>query len=141
MVNSIDQRLLDINAVALGGGVGLAALEAMFNLVQTQSSLGAGMVKNLDTGQNCAVLALAQALEGLLESDQKKVASSPSGPQSNLDELLAALKNQTVSTSASAQMENASPGSMDQHLSELLALLREHLSEILKNSKATLAVT
>ncbi len=137
MVNSMDQRLLDTNAMALGSGVGLAALEAMFNLVQTQSSLGAAMVKQHDTSHNAALLSLAQVLEAGVDG----AARSAPAPGAGLDALVAVLKDKSTPVGAVLPTQIGAPESMDQHLSELLELLREHLADILKTSKSVLAVT
>lgn len=62
MSEKVDQRLLDINATVLGGGVGLAVLESMFNLVQTQSLLSANMVRDHDANHVIALEALSPAV-------------------------------------------------------------------------------
>jgi len=62
MSEKVDQRLLDINAMVMGGGVGLAALESMFNLVQTQSLLSASMVRDHDAHHVIALEALSLAV-------------------------------------------------------------------------------
>lgn len=62
MSRKVDQRLLDINAMVMGGGVGLAALESMFNLVQTQSLLSASMVRDHDANHVLALEALSLAI-------------------------------------------------------------------------------
>lgn len=67
MSKKIDHRLLDANAMVLGGGVGLAALESMFNLVQTQSLLSASMVRDHDLSSSLSLEALALALGEVLD--------------------------------------------------------------------------
>lgn len=67
MSRKVDQRLLDINAMVMGGGVGLAALESMFNLVQTQSLLSASMVRDHDANHILALEALSMAVGEMLD--------------------------------------------------------------------------
>lgn len=67
MSEKVDQRLLDINAMVMGGGVGLAALESMFNLVQTQSLLSASMVRDHDAHHVIALEALSLAVGEMLD--------------------------------------------------------------------------
>lgn len=67
MSEKVDQRLLDINATVMGGGVGLAVLESMFNLVQTQSLLSASMVRDHDANHVIALEALSRAIGEMLD--------------------------------------------------------------------------
>lgn len=134
MVDSIDQRLLDTNAVLLGSGVGLAALEAMFNLVQTQSSLGAAMVKNNNASCNAALL--AQTLEAVLNTGAQKCASAP-----HLEKIVSMLKDKSATAGTFSQTQTCPPPSMDQHSNELMMMWCEQLANMLQNSKPELAVT
>ncbi|MEG3620295.1 hypothetical protein V5T82_17660 [Magnetovibrio sp. PR-2] len=66
MADKIEQRLADTNAVLMGHGVGVAALEAMFNLVNSQSVLSATMIRDHELSHPIQMQALAQALSQLL---------------------------------------------------------------------------
>ena len=66
MADEIEKRLADTNAVLMGHGVGVAALEAMFNLVNSQSVLSATMVRDHELSHPIQMQALAQALAQLL---------------------------------------------------------------------------
>ncbi|MCR4377660.1 MAG: hypothetical protein NUV50_06150 [Rhodospirillales bacterium] len=67
MSSQTNQRLLDVNAMVMGNGVGLAALESMFNLVQTQSLLSASMVRDHNLSGSLALEALAIAIGEVLD--------------------------------------------------------------------------
>ena len=67
MPSQTNQRLLNVNAMVMGNGVGLAALESMFNLVQTQSLLSASMVRDHDLSGSLALEALAIAIGEVLD--------------------------------------------------------------------------
>ena len=67
MTGQTNQRLLDVNAMVMGNGVGLAALESMFNLVQTQSLLSASMVRDHDLAGSLALESLAIAIGEVLD--------------------------------------------------------------------------
>lgn len=67
MSSKIDRRLLDTNAAAMGGGVGLAVLESMFSLVQSQSVMNAAMVRDYQLSHPLAMESLAVALNEILD--------------------------------------------------------------------------
>jgi|GEM_PF-1518313 len=60
------RKQFDINAQIMSGGVGLAALEAMFNLVNTQSTLSASMVRDHEMYGPVQLQALAGALAQIM---------------------------------------------------------------------------
>lgn len=70
MADKIEKRLADTNAVLMGHGVGVAALEAMFNLVNSQSVLSATMVRDHELSHPIQMQALAQALAQLLATSE-----------------------------------------------------------------------
>lgn len=67
MSSKIDRRLLDTNAAAMGGGVGLAVLESMFSLVQSQSVMNAAMVRDYQLSHPLVMESLAVALNEILD--------------------------------------------------------------------------
>lgn len=171
MSKRMDRRILDTNAMVMGGGVGLAALEAMFNLVQTQSVLASSMVKHHDMSHHIGLHAMAASINEIMETgygadngggsgpgvrvniptpQSQSQSPSPSGEGgdggmergavSGVDELANMFKS-NANASATAADPQYGGINMDQHLTELLELLREHLSEILKSSKPTMMVT
>jgi len=66
MTRRRQRKQFDINAQIMSGGVGLAALEAMFNLVNTQSTLSASMVRDHEMCGPIQMQALAGALAQIL---------------------------------------------------------------------------
>ncbi len=68
MSKHLDRRILDTNAMVMGGGVGLAALEAMFNLVQTQSILASSMVRQHDMSHATGLHAMAASMSELMDA-------------------------------------------------------------------------
>lgn len=68
MSKHLDRRILDTNAMVMGGGVGLAALEAMFNLVQTQSILASSMVRQYDMSHATGLHAMAASMSELIDA-------------------------------------------------------------------------
>lgn len=62
MTRKMDKRLVDANTIVMGSGVGLAALEAMFNMVNAQSLVTANMIKHNDLSHPLQMEALAQAM-------------------------------------------------------------------------------
>lgn len=93
MTKRFDRRLLDVNALVMGNGVSLAALESMFNLVGTQSVLAANMVRQQDMGQAAALESLALAMSRILEAGE----GAPRGRQDDdlgrrLDQIAELLK-------------------------------------------------
>lgn len=68
MSKKFDRRILDTNAMVMGGGVGLAALESMFNLVQAQSLISANMVRDYEQSSGQSLKALVVALGEVLET-------------------------------------------------------------------------
>jgi len=164
MSKKFDQRLLDTNALVMGGGVGLAALESMFNLVQTQSLLSAGMVKHHDLSHGLALEALALAIGEVLDpgvysacrscrhAKAVKVdipapqASPPAdagtrrGALANADVLADMARDSQTETTTTTHTTEPDV-SMDKHLTEIFALLSDHLKDITKNTRSTLMVT
>lgn len=67
MSKSFDKRLLSSNAHVMSQGVGLAALEAMFNMVNTQSMLSASMLRQNDMAGTMSFGALALAMNDILD--------------------------------------------------------------------------
>jgi len=175
MSKRMDRRILDTNAMVMGGGVGLAALEAMFNLVQTQSVLASSLVRHHDMSHHIALHTMAASINEIMETGygadngggggrgvrvniprpQPQSHSQASGGSdggdgsvergaiSGVDELANMFKsNASASATTPSTADPQYAGiNMDQHLTELLELLREHLSEILKSSKPTMMVT
>jgi len=169
MSKHMDRRILDTNAMVRGGGIGLAALEAMFNLVQTQSVLASSMVRHHDMSHNIGLHSMAASINEIMESGygadsgggrgvrvnipRSQSQSQPQsgegdgsgerGAISGIDERANMFKsNASASATAPSATDPQYGGiNMDQHLTELLELLREHLSEILKSSKPTMMVT
>ena len=171
MSKRMDRRILDTNAMVMGGGVGLAALEAMFNLVQTQSVLASSMVKHHDMSHHIGLHSMAASINEIMETGYgggsgqgvrvniprpQSQSQAPSGAGSvgsdngdgsvergaisGVDELANMFKS-NANASATAADPQYDHIDMDLHLTELLNLLREHLSEILKSSKPTMMVT
>ena len=66
MTRRKQRKQFDINAQIMSGGVGLAALEAMFNLVNTQSTLSASMVRDHEMYGPIQIQALAGALAQIM---------------------------------------------------------------------------
>ena len=66
MMRRKQRKQFDINAQIMSGGVGLAALEAMFNLVNTQSTLSASMVRDHEMYGPIQIQALAGALAQIM---------------------------------------------------------------------------
>ena len=173
MAKGYKKRLTDTNALVMHGGVGLAALEAMFNMVNTQSLLSAGMVRDHDLSHPLRMQALATALAQILAASEyglcedavavdiprrRKTPKSPSGGEGEDTELgavpdlnaLNALLNKNKSTGDTRSDMNLSSTTtntgldgvqMDKHMTEFMEMMREHLSDIVKSSKPTLAVT
>jgi len=65
------RKQFNINAQIMSGGVGLAALEAMFNLVNTQSTLSASMVRDHEMCGPIQIQALAGALSQIMAVTEK----------------------------------------------------------------------
>jgi len=182
MSKRLEQKFVDTNSLVMGSGVGLATLEAMFNMVNTQSLLAAGMVKHHDMSHPLQMQALASALAQILaaseygdyndaipvnlprrrkggaagNTDASAGTNTEMGAVPNLDAIKQLFDEHLGGAGASGggggdTTSNLSLDSttttgldgisMDKHLSELLELLRTHLSEIVQNSKQTLAVT
>ena len=66
MARRKQRKQFNINAQIMSGGVGLAALEAMFNLVNTQSTLSASMVRDHEMYGPIQIQALAGALAQIM---------------------------------------------------------------------------
>jgi len=67
MSRKFDQRLLNANARIMGQGVGLAALEAMFNLVETHAVLSSSMVRHHELAGLLSYETLALAVGEVLD--------------------------------------------------------------------------
>ena len=80
MSKHLDRRILDTNAMVMGGGVGLAALEAMFNLVQTQSILASSMVRQHDMSHATDLHAVAASMSEFMDAGY---GTCSGGPASN----------------------------------------------------------
>lgn len=170
MSKKFDRRLLDTNAMVMGGGVGLAALESMFNLVQTQSLLSASMVRDHDLSYGLSLEALALSLGEVLDpgvygscrpcrcTSKVKVdipaASAPSanppddsgnqrGAMANAD-VLADMARDTQSTTTTTT-QTADPGISAEKLMETMAELHgklvDHADRVADASRTRLMVT
>jgi len=121
MTRRNDKKLLDTNGLIMGSGVGLATLEAMFNMVNTQSLLSANMVRDFELSHPLQMQALASALTQILLASEyggnemidipyrgrKRTSSSSSGSNggetefgavSDLDSLSALLNKNNANT-------------------------------------------
>lgn len=163
------RRLIDTNALVMGSGVGLATLEAMFNMVNTQSLLSASMIRDHEMAHPIHMQTLAGALSKILAAGQigeggsdGKVGGLDDGTDANdageggggdtnrlLAELLALLKNNQPNNGDTSNYNVDSTtthcgldgASTDKLLSELIDLLQEQSHEIAKMSQQHLAVT
>lgn len=158
MSKRTERRQSNTNAMVMGSGVGLAALESMFNMVNTQSLLAATMVRDHELSHPLQMQALALALSQILSATESRGAVAvdipyPKKPQAqdgngsnintasfgatnNLDDLKNMLNKDTV---------DPSPSSSDQHLTAVLDMLGEHINDLTKNyselSQNTMTVT
>jgi len=157
------RRLIDTNALVMGSGVGLATLEAMFNMVNTQSLLSASMIRDHEMAHPIHMQTLAAALSKILAAGQIGEGGSDDkvddGPDANeggggdtdklLAELLALLKSNQPNNSDTSNYNVDSTtthcgldgASTDKLLTELIDLLQEQSHEIAKMSQQHLAVT
>lgn len=156
MSKKVDQRLLDINAMVMGGGVGLAALESMFNLVQTQSLLSASMVRDHDANHILALEALSLAINEMVEPvmhpacrrcrrprtvdiDIPEKQGRPAPPSEDLGsqrgaasgadvlrDMASESRSETTTTNAPAERDPT----LEHLLVEVLSLLGKHMSEL-----------
>lgn len=69
MSKPFGEKLKDVDGRVMVGGVGLASLEAMFNMVNTQSLISAGMVRDFEMSRPMQVQGLASALGQLVKLD------------------------------------------------------------------------
>lgn len=153
MSKRLKRDIWDANSLVMGSGVGLATLEAMFNMVNTQSLLSANMVRDFELSHPVQMQALASAMSQIIAAGEYGSYRDPApvdipnptkpgnggtefGAVPNLEAIKKLLEEKTSSNNAFV-----SGGNMDKHMSELLSLLQEHLSEIAENSKQVLAVT
>ncbi|MBL4614619.1 MAG: hypothetical protein JKY27_07085 [Magnetovibrio sp.] len=168
MSKRLNKNVWETNALVMGSGVGVATLEAMFNMVNTQSLLSANMVRDFELSHPLQLQALASALTQIIAASEygssvavnfpgrKKSPDSDGEGGSEFGAVpdLDALKK-LINGNGGAGF-NQPPGSFnqpptgpnsqqswdrDKHMTELLELLREHLSDITHNAKQTLAVT
>lgn len=169
MSKRLDRRLVDTNSLVMGSGVGLATLEAMFNMVNTQSLLSANMVRDFELSHPVQLQALANALAQLMAAQEygnysdaipvrippgkEQATTSRPGEESaqlgglpNIDAMNRLLNKDgssgdTTSTLNTTSMSGLDNAAVEKLLTELLTLFREHLSDMTKNSKPSLAVT
>lgn len=166
MSKRLNKDIWETNSLMMGSGVGVATLEAMFNMVNTQSLLSASMVRDFEMSHPLQMQALALAMAQIIAAGEAcsnpppvavKMPERPAAKNADDDETelgavpnVAALNNmlKAQSPDQGGETSNVSLGSttvnsgdMDKHMSEMLEMLREHLSEITKNTKQTLAVT
>lgn len=158
MSKRTERRQSNTNAMVMGSGVGLAALESMFNMVNTQSLLAASMVRDHELSHPLQMQALALALSQILTATENRGAVAvdipyPKKPQAqdgngsnvntasfgatnNLDDLKNMLNKSTA---------DPGPSSSDQHLTAILDMLGEHINDLTKNyselSQNTMTVT
>jgi len=66
MAHKEKRQAIEAAILSMGGGVGLATLEAMFNMVNTQSLISAGMIRDHDLSQPLQLQAQAAALAKIL---------------------------------------------------------------------------
>lgn len=59
------------SGLVMGGGVGVATLEGMFNMVNTQSLIAANMVRDFEMSQPLQMQALARSLADLLNAGRE----------------------------------------------------------------------
>ena len=180
MSKRLDRKFADTNSLVMGHGVGLATLEAMFNMVNTQSLLSANMVRDFEMSHPLQMQSLARAMAQILAAGEQSYCCTYDDPVAvdiprkgarrggtqpgsgtevgavpDLDAIKELLnKNATPPAGGDTNTSNLNLRSTqtgldnldaDQHISELMELLRGHLSEIVEAgkeaSKPTLAVT
>ncbi len=203
MSKRLDRKFADTNSLVMGHGVGLATLEAMFNMVNTQSLLSANMVRDFEMAHPLQMQSLARALTQILATGEQgycrgyggydapvavdfprkggggakaggetEVGAVPNldaiksllnekntetevGAVPNLDAIKDLLNEKITSpaggdtTTSNLSLKSTQTGldgaDVDKHISELMELLRGHLSDIVEASKEaskpTLAVT
>ncbi|HEY9080996.1 hypothetical protein [Magnetovibrio sp.] len=168
MAMRTERKLMNANANLLGSGVGLATLEAMFSLVNTQSQLAASMVRDHEMSHPIQMQALAGALAQILEASEyarhhahrnnrnvaidipaPAPASQPSpttggegdtefGAVGGIDALKNLLNKTNTSTNTTSTTTNCPNTDTFEKVLTELMLL---LHEMTENSKQTLAVT
>ena len=157
MSKKFDRRLLDTNAVVMGGGVGLAALESMFNLVQTQSLISASMVRDHDQAYSLSLETLALAIGEVLEPGANRTCRScgcrssavqvdiPASPVSETDtysssgtrrgalanaDVLSDMASDSQSATTTTSQTTESGVSLDNLLMKILEMLGGHMTEM-----------
>jgi len=132
------RRLIDTNALLMGSGVGLATLEAMFNLVNTQSLISATMIRDHEMAQPIHMQTLAGALLEIIAAGQKDTSYNstppPNSPTHGSD-------TSNVNVDSNTTNSGLDGASTDKLLTELIVLLQEQSHEISKMSQQHLAVT
>lgn len=158
MSKRTERRLSNTNAMMMGSGIGLAALESMFNMVNTQSLLAAGMVRDHELSHPLQMQALAMALSQILAATENRgavavdipYAKNPQAQGGNGSNTNTASFGATESLNDLKNMLNKGttdqgPSSSDQHLTAVLDMLGEHINELTKNyselSNNTMTVT
>jgi len=163
MARRKQQKQIDINAQIMSGGVGLAALEAMFNLVNTQSTLSASMVRDHELYGPIQMQALAGALAQILAtaeyscrprcvavdipSPSSKSGSSSGGGEgsefgavSGMD-ALNNLLNKTKGDTTSTTVNSIDQAMMQSMINEQTHQLHDQIVDIVGPSGQKLAVT
>lgn len=159
------RRVIDANALVMGGGVGLATLEAMFNLVNTQSLLSANMIRDFEMSHPVSMQTLAGALSQILAAGHSEpdegcvhvgiptggtVLGSGSEKDGASDEVLnkvldALRKLNKDGADVYVDRTHSETGlgaaSTEKLLTELIDLLHEQSHEMAKMSQQHLAVT